>query len=368
MAWPKGIRPDGAGLRIKIWSKGRLIYSETLKGDPTSKKLLATAYKRREWLLARQKLGLPLYASEAGDHQSFEQVAKDYLASLDVKRSTAMSYESIVNTYWSAFNGWPAREITKADIKRVLKEHDVAPKTKMNALIVLRNILNHAEVSPNPVEQVKIKRGQKVPVSRYTPHERSELLAQLDGQVSVYFALLFGCGLRPGEALGLLWTDYDGEELSITKQMTRRRLEPTTKTSVRRMVYVPKWVRPYLNNHPTRFDGGHIFQTEKGNYHRDTDVFNEEWQRAHRRARIPYRIPYTCRHSRAAELLSTGVDPAEAAKQLGHSVELFLRTYSEWIEAYSKGQDKSRFEGFTDEKPTKKMALPAAAAQVIDSK
>lgn len=354
MAWPTGIRPDGAGLRIRIWSRGRLIYSETIKGDPTSQKLLSAAHKRREWLLARQRLGLPLYADEAGEHKTFAEVARDYLGSLDVKRSTAMSYESIVNCYWSGFNHWPVEEIGKADIKRALKDHDVAPKTKMNALLVLRNILSHAEVSPNPVEQVRVKRGQKAPVSRYTPQERDALMAQLKGQVAVYFALLFGCGLRPGEALGLLWTDYDGEELSITKQMTRRRLEPSTKTSVRRMVYVPKWVRPYLNNHSTRFDGGHIFQTDSGGHHRDTDVFNEEWQRAHRRARIPYRIPYTCRHSRAAELLSTGVDPADAAKQLGHSVEIFLRTYSEWIEAYTKDQDKSRFEGFTDEKSPRK--------------
>ena len=39
---------------------------------------------------------------------------------------------------------------------------------------------------------------------------------------------------------------------------------------------------------------------------------NAAWKEAHRRARVPYRIPHTCRHTRAAELLSTGVEPAEA--------------------------------------------------------
>lgn len=83
----------------------------------------------------------------------------------------------------------------------------------------------------------------------------------LDGQEAVYFALLFGCGLRPcGEPLALRWTDSDGEELEISKEITKRRIEPSTKTNVRRKVYVPQWVRPYLNNYYTRFDGGYIFQ------------------------------------------------------------------------------------------------------------
>ena len=50
---------------------------------------------------------------------------------------------------------------------------------------------------------------------------------------------------------------------------------------------------------------------------------------------MPYRIPYTLRHTRAAELLSRGVSIPLAAKQLGHSPAMFLNTYSEFIEEYS---------------------------------
>lgn len=349
MDYPKGIRPDGAGLRIRLWESGKPVYSETLKGDPTSAQLLAVATKRREWLKARHKLGLPLYADEITKRQTFLEVRADYLSSLDVKRSTRMSYTALMKKYWSSFDHLPADEIKAADIKRILASHDVSGKTKRNALIALRGAISHAEVHPNPVDRVTVRRGQKAPIARYTPQERDALLATLDGQVQVYFALLFGCGLRPGEALGLLWTDYDGEELDVSKQIVRRRVEATTKTSVRRRVYVPKWARAYLNNHTTRFEGGYIFQTGKGTPHMDTDVFNETWRKAHKLSRIPYRIPYTCRHTRAAELLSTNVQPADAARQLGHSPEMFLRTYAEWIEAFSGKNDKSRFEGFTTE-------------------
>ncbi|MFT5693492.1 MAG: integrase, partial [Oceanicoccus sp.] len=77
----------------------------------------------------------------------------------------------------------------------------------------------------------------------------------------------------------------------------------------------------------------------------DTDVLNGKWKEAHKKARVPYRIPCTCRHTRASELLSIGIQPADAAKQLGHSVEMFLRTYARWIEEFSNSQDKARFEG-----------------------
>lgn len=350
--WPTGIRPDGAGLRIRIWRKGRLIHSETIKGDPTSKSLLTAAKKRRDHLISRITLGLPLSQDDDPRGELFETVAQDYLDTLGVKRSTSLEYEITLNRHWlPAYAGWPVNEITTQDIKQRLSKIPVALKTRKNILIPLRGVLQHAGLVPNPADGVRIKKGQTPPVERYTPAERDALLRNLGGQSLPYFALLFGCGLRPGEALALEWTDYDGEELMVSKQIVRRRLEMTTKTSVYRRVYVPTWARPILNQHTTRFEGGWIFQTGKGEFHKDSDVFNQAWRRAHKKARVPFRRPYTCRHTRAAELLSTGVNPADAAKQLGHSLEVFLRTYTEWIEEYTRLQDKSRFEGFTAEKP-----------------
>lgn len=114
---------------------------------------------------------------------------------------------------------------------------------------------------------------------------------------------------------------------------------------------MPTWVRPYLDALPTRFEGGPVFANKFGDHHRDSDIFNAAWQdvfKSHliaRKHRMPYRIPYVCRHARAAELLSNGVDPAKAAAELGHSTEMFLRTYSEFIDEYCKDRDTSKLEG-----------------------
>ena len=344
--WPAGIRPSGKGLRIQIWRKGRIFYAETVECDPYKKSDLASAIKRREWLTSRVRLGLPIHSEDNSSRKEFDVMAQDYLNSLDAKHSTQISYENILNRHWMPmYSGWPVDEITSAHIKRTLAALDVSQKTKKNILIPLRGVLDHAEVNPNPASGIRFKREQKEEIDRYTLAEANKLLSHLDGQNKVYFALLFGCGLRPGEALALQWTDYNGESLSISKQITKRRLENSTKTSVRRSTYVPAWAQEILNAHTTRFSGEWIFLNSLGRCYLDTDMFNLAWKKAHKKARIPYRIPYTCRHTRASELLSTGVNPADAAMQLGHSMEMFLRTYARWIEEYSADRDLSRFEG-----------------------
>jgi len=352
--WPTGIRPSGRGIRILIYKGSRLEYSETIQGDPYSTADLNAAIKRRGVLLARQKLGIPLRDGEVSHQQTFDKLAAAYIKAqqaVGLKPSTLNDYRTILNVYWICeFGTWPASRITAPEILKVLAKWNVSGKTKKNRLGPLSGVLSHAGINPNPVAGIRIRRGQKAPIDRYTPKERDKLLRKLVGQEAVYFTLLFACGLRPGEALGLTWADYDGEWLSITKQITRRKPADYTKTSKRRSVYVPGWARAVLNAHPSRFAGGHIFLNSTGTPFLDTDVFNKAWTRAHTKARVPYRIPYTCRHTRASELLSTGVEPAEAAKQMGHSLQMFLTVYADWIEEFAKNRDRGRFEGLA---PTK---------------
>jgi integrase len=332
---PTGLTKQGRGIKIRAQVDGKS-YTETLRGT-LGPRHVASAVKRREQIIAQLTLG------DLGiEYRNFEDVAQDWLNTVDVKRSTSMSYEGLLNKYWiDPFQGKPLASITAPDIKRVLASHDVSNKTKKNALAVLSSIMAHAEINPNPCRQVKIRRNQKAPVERYTPSERETLLGALDGDYKVFFAIMFGCGLRTGEALALTWADYDGEHLSIDKQIVRRRLEKSTKTSVRRKVFVPQWVRKYINSLPSRFPGDYLFPNQYGRHHQDADNFNEQWQKVHRRTRIKYRIPYVCRHTRAAELLSAGASPAAAAKQLGHTTEIFLRTYSEFMDEYA---DTSMFD------------------------
>lgn len=327
----EGIEIRGRGIRIRIYWRGQA-YTETDPG-PADNAHIKRCIKRRDWLIARLKVGLPIVE---GDDRLLRMVASDYFDCLDVKASTLRSYQNLWKQHWlPAFGSVAPMGITIAMIRERFANMEVSIKTKKNALIVLSGILRHADVNPNPCGLVRFKRSQKAQIARYTPKELGAVMARLDGEAHVYFSLLRATGLRPGEALALEWSDYDGEHIDVSKQVVRGRLVTTTKTSVRRKVYVPQWARPILDAHVTRFAGGSIFVNTEGNRHCDTGDLNAAWRKAHTKARVPYRIPYVLRHTRAAELLSLGASAPLAAKQLGHSVQMFLSTYSEYMDEYS---------------------------------
>jgi len=279
-------------------------------------------------------------------------VAQRYLNTLDIDPSTIDGYTNQLNQHWiPAFGGWPVDEIKTAQIKDVMGRMKLAQKTKKNVLIPLSGVLGYAGMIPNPAAGVTFGKRQKTRVERYRPGERDKVLAKLKGQDKAYFSLLFATGLRPGEACALEWTDWDGEQLRISKQITKGKKKARTKTFADRSVYVPLWVRPVFLALETRWKGGHVFLNSEGNPFHQTRYLNKAWKTAHKSARIRLRVPYTCRHTRAAELLSMGVTPADAASQLGHSVQVFLNTYSEFIVEYAGKQDFSRFEPATAQIP-----------------
>lgn len=362
MAWPTGIRPRGRGLEITIWKGSQRAYCEIVACDPHSKADLSSAVRRRDNLKARLRAGLPLRKEPTGA-QVFADVAQRYLDALQISKGEIDLHTRYLNTYWMpVFGNRLVTDITTADIREVLAGMGVKFKTQQNRLQPLRGVLEHAGANPNPAKGISWPRSkrksQRERVERYKPAERATLIEHLDklaarhkgtkahwaAQARVYFPLLFAVGLRPGEALGLDWADYDGTFLNVDTQRSDSQEKETTKTGERRTVYVPQWIRSRLDSHTTRFAGGPIFVGVKGGALAYTDRLNEVWREAHKKARLRYRVPYVCRHTRAAELLSNGVTPAEGAQELGHSVQMFLQTYSEFIEEYRGARDYSRFE------------------------
>ena len=344
--FPTGIRPRGNGLQIRIWQNGKEVHEEIIEANPNNAADVKRVKKYRDELQVKFRLGLAFEEEEYPTHlQSFHSMAQEYLETHQGKHSTKLGYLNILNKYWiPLFGKKPCASITTREIKLALSRIDASSKTRDNVLGPLRGVLDYAEVFPNPGAIIKIKKAQTKPIDRYTPVERDKIMSCLNGDVYVYFALIFGCGFRPGELKALLRNDFDGEHWHVHQQIVRGELVESTKTGHRRKVYVPLWVRKAMKMMPLRIDSPYFFVNENGGFYKDTRRFNRAWQKAHKRKQIHYRKPYACRHTRAAELLSKGVLPPLAAKQLGHSTAVFLNTYAEWIDEYASDKDFSQFE------------------------
>lgn len=337
----KGIRRIAGGWQIRFTYAGTA-YCKTVDGPDTAAGLKSAAKERDLWIEAVTK------GRDRRRAPTFGEVAQDYLNGLDVKLSTRQTYRAILNGYWMPqLTTLAINSIRPTKIREVLGALELTGKTKKNILIPLRGVFDLAVedewIDANPVGRVRLKKHQKPQVDRFTPDEKARILKKLSGDHHLYFLILFEAGMRPGEVLALKWEDFDGKELRVNKAIVRRRVTDT-KTHEARRVHCTVPLRTALSGHHRRFAGGYVFRNSFNRCHLDTDEFNAAWKVALAAARVPYRIPYTCRHTRAAEMLMTGVEPAYAARQLGHSLEMFFRTYAEWIRGVKDAEQAAKLD------------------------
>ena len=275
----------------------------------------------------------------------FDTLADEFILHCDHAKSTRDGNANLIDRWWRpVFGGMKVDQIRPRMIRQRLTEFDVSQKTKKNALTPLRQVLDLAIeddlIDSNPAAAVRIKRGQKARVERFTQAERHKIMAHLTGPAYQFYALAFYAGLRTSEILGLQWEDVEMDEIHVQRAIVRREIKET-KTYKRRRVFINRQLALSLCATPWVDREGWIFTNSTGGPHLDADFFTGRWNLALQQAGVRYRKPYTCRHTRASDLLMAGVEPAFAARQMGHSLEMFLNTYADWIEDARSDQQKA---------------------------
>lgn len=182
------------------------------------------------------------------------------------------------------------------------------------------------EVEPATVDQVEAMRT-------YFLERGSKVNAAL---ISV---LAYG-GLRPPqETHALMWSDLDGDRLTLRRRNVYGKIERGLKAKKeQRTVLLPRAVtvelaelhlalgRPVGLIFP-RSDGQPINKSDWGNWSRRI------WRPARDAAGLPKTFnPYALRHTCASLMVASGRSVVEVAKQLGHSPNTSLGTYQHVIE------------------------------------
>lgn len=264
-------------------------------------------------------------------------------------------------------------EAFQALYSHLWKEEGLSPRTLQYLHAVLRQALGHAvltgALARNPTDAVKppswARENQAAPGKAMRAMSKDEAVrfleaAQEDRYFSLWTVLLTG-GLRPGEALGLLWEDVDleGGKLHVQRSLTRTGVEgwklvdPKT-ARARRLVVLPELAVQALRVHrkaqaeerlrlgPEYEDNGFVFATHFGqpldhpnlsmrNFRRiiaAAELGEWEGEGKRRRFRPAFRV-YDLRHTCATLLLLAGENPKVVSERLGHaSIALTLDTYS----------------------------------------
>ncbi len=235
---------------------------------------------------------------------------------------------------------------------------DLSGKTINNYVSVLRYALNLAVedklISSNPSDGVPQAKHQKAPPDPFSREEAETIIAEAarayGGQIHNMVELWFWTGLRTSEILGLTWPNVDlaSGELLVASVLVGGKQKDRTKTAVARIVRFNSRAAAALERQRkyTQVAGGRVFQDPRYNEPwKNEETFQRVyWARMLKKLGMRYRRPYNMRHSYATAMLMAGMTPAFCARQLGHSVEMFLRTYSKWLDGSQNDLEMARLE------------------------
>jgi integrase/recombinase XerD len=243
-----------------------------------------------------------------------------FLASPSLSAATRRAYRVDVEE----FAAWlERRDATVEDVDvRLLTEYaaglgrarpggKLAPATIGRKLAAVRALLRHA-LGPErvPDAQLAPRRGRRLPVTP-RPAEVDETLAALDGATPLALRnralveLVYSCGLRAAEAVGLdlADVDLDREQVHVRGKGGKERLVPVGEEAALHLGRYLRDARPQL----ARGANDAVFLSIRG-ARLDTSTL----RRLH-----PH--PHQLRHAFATHLLEGGADLRTIQELLGHS-------------------------------------------------
>lgn len=274
--------------------------------------------------------------------------------------STIKSYRITINFWKGQIGEKPLNRLKHSDILAALSTQPKwTGKTRNNKVSVLRQALalsvRDELIKGNPADGLESASHQKEPPDPFSMDEADSILAHMrvkyGQQIADYFEFKFYTGLRTGESLAVRWQDVDlsRRQLMVSSTITLGQHKNTTKTSSVRVVEINGRAMAVLERARALtqlLPDGWVFRCPATNerWGDESTLRKSYWTSTLRKLGIRYRGPYNTRHTYATVMLMSGVTPAYAAKQMGHSIEMFLRTYSKWIDTGQNALEMGKIE------------------------
>jgi len=141
-------------------------------------------------------------------------------------------------------------------------------------------------------------------------------------------------GMIHSEISGLLRSHIRTDHIMVQQSIVRKEEHSTLKTRYRiRRLPVTKRIREILDEVLARTSSPYVFATQKGTPYLRENFTERIWTAAINRCNIPYRPPYSLRHSFAAWSLLVGIEPLRLVKLMGHGTKrMIYEVYGNYID------------------------------------
>ena len=325
------------------------------------------------------------YFPAAGDTQAQTSVGTqmdNWLKAQRIEESTRAGYSSGVKFWKEAScddNGTPLGGLAVRGLKTrhiltaIAARPELTGKTINNYVQVLREAMELAvtdgELKENPVAKIQPAKHQKAPPDPFTRDEADKIVADMaakhPGQAANFVEFWMWTGMRTSEIFGLRWANVDRASSSVrgAEAVVRGVQKDNTKTNTARTVKLNSVALAAITRQKqhTFLAGDFVFNDPRySTPWVDERAFRRSyWTPTLKRLGIRYRRPYNMRHTYATIMLMAGMNHSFCAKQLGHSVEMFQRTYSKWIDGQQDDAEMGRLEAaLSPSYPQKQIKAP----------
>jgi integrase len=363
---PTGVIKRDAHLQIDLrpYGYGR----ERLELQPTPANINYAARLRIEILgkIERGTFSLAEYFPDsprvARDNASltWKQLGDEWLATkkTDIQHSTYADYKKLLAS--KHFADWRPLMLPAIDYRKLMAKVGalpVHPKTFNNLASVLRMQLEYAhnaKLIREPLhEKIEFRKNGRPDPDPFTIEEIEIILTSMRPEGVNYYEFAFFSGVRPSEGIALQWPHCDVRtgRVKIQEAITRGQRKGT-KTGEPRILELNKRARAALERQRavTQLAGTAVFLARDGESYTSTDgPLDAFWKAALKKSGIRYRDARQTRHTFATMCLHAGRKPGWIAAQLGHSVEMFYRVYSKWIEAQDRGAERDELDRWLEE-------------------
>lgn len=213
-----------------------------------------------------------------------------------------------------------------------------SPSTVNRTLKLLRMMLNEAADRydfRSPFSGVKLLKERKSHIDPFTLDEVKLILKHVRKDMRNYFLVRFFTGMRSGEANGLKWKyiDFDRRQILIRETYVNGEMEYTKNDGSQREIDMSQHIYEALKDqYEVTGKQKFVFCTRHGNPLDNRNIVNRVWKPLLRYLELPYRRPYTMRHTAATLWLAAGENPEWIARQMGHTTtEMLFRIYSRYV-------------------------------------
>lgn len=221
----------------------------------------------------------------------------------------------------------------------------LARSTMVNILQIFKSVWDDAVVEHrwlifDPLKAIKKhlpKKGKKkVDVFRFAEWET--LLACMDEYYRPVSKLMVLTGLMASEIAGLKASHIRDGYLYIEESIVRKVAKDALKNSYReRRIPITNAIKEILDHAAKNALTGYLFTMQDGKNFSAELYQRRVWVKAMKETEIPYRKPYTTRHTFAAWALAIGCDPNRLVSLMGHaSKQMIYEVYGKYTEGLEK--------------------------------